>query len=259
MCDRLKCEIVRDLLPNYIEGLTSVETNDTVFRHMEGCEECKKLHDKLKADMAVPKLEKKDLLRLLRAIRKARLTQIILAVLGGAIVTWGVVFLMGSGLSVVSPEEIQVQNIYRLSDGSVVVAYKVPGLDNRMLAGNSGIQWSNGDYSFEIRTTFWNRLFGNPNPENAILYYRFAQSFHSYFGDIMDRGSDEPLIIYYGNERNKKELWRKGNPVIEATPEFEVYINRGIRQNYEVFLEDYLWRLSVTESTPTMIPGGSSN
>ncbi len=257
VCDRLKCEVVRDLLPNYIEGLTSAETNGAVHKHMEACDECKKLHDKLKTDMAVPKVEKKDLLRLLRAIRKARITQMILAVLGGIILTWTVIFVMSSGFSVVSPGEIQVQNIYRLSDGSMVVAYKVPGLDSGMLAGVSGRQYGNGDYDFEITTSFWNRLFGRSRPEREI-FYELVHSARS----IDLRGNlyqeDEPLIISYGYGKDSRELWRKSDPVEIATPEFEIYISRGIRQKYEDFLEDYLWRQSVTSPSPTPDPEGSS-
>ncbi len=259
MCDKLKCEVVRDLLPNYIEGLTSAETSDAVYRHMEDCEDCKKLHDKLKADMAVPKFEKKDLLRLLRAIRKARMTQIVLAVLGGIVLTWSVIFVMGSGLSAVSQDEIQVQGIYRMSDSSMVIAYKVPGLDRRMLAGTTGTQWGNGDYAFEVRTSFWNRLFGTPDPENDILYFHVNEGYRLYSNVPLPRDIDEPLILYYGVGKVKKELWRKGDPVIEATPEFEIYISSNIRNSYEDFLADYLWRLSVTAPSPKPDAEGSSN
>ena len=36
------CKIVQDLLPNYIENLTSKETNDYVESHIEQCKECSK-------------------------------------------------------------------------------------------------------------------------------------------------------------------------------------------------------------------------
>ncbi len=259
MCDKLKCEVVRDLLPNYIEGLTSAETNDAVFRHMEECNECKKLYEKLKADMAVPKIDRKDLQRLFRAIRKAKLTQIILAVLGGAVLTWVVVFIMSSGFSVISPEEIQMQNIYQLSDGSMVIEYKVPGLDVGMRLGNSGIQFGNGDYAFEIRTSFWNRLFGRSNP-NRETFYEHIHILHSLsYDSSIHRDVWEPFVIYYGNGDNRRLLWRRGDKVEIATPEFEIFMRGNTREKYEDFLEDYLWRQSVTTPNPTMIPGKAPN
>ena len=33
----MKCCIVRDLLPGYIDGLTSSETNEEIERHLEEC------------------------------------------------------------------------------------------------------------------------------------------------------------------------------------------------------------------------------
>ncbi len=43
MKNDLSCAVVRDLLPSYIDKLTSKETNGAVERHLEGCEECRKV------------------------------------------------------------------------------------------------------------------------------------------------------------------------------------------------------------------------
>ena len=40
MGDGLKCEIVRDLLPSYVDGLTSDVTNEEIKRHLQECEAC---------------------------------------------------------------------------------------------------------------------------------------------------------------------------------------------------------------------------
>ena len=32
MSDKLRCEIVQDLLPSYVDGLTSDETNEAIWR-----------------------------------------------------------------------------------------------------------------------------------------------------------------------------------------------------------------------------------
>jgi hypothetical protein len=40
MDTKLDCEIVRDLLPSYVDGLTSGVTNQTVEAHLEGCAGC---------------------------------------------------------------------------------------------------------------------------------------------------------------------------------------------------------------------------
>ena len=43
MKNDLSCAVVRDLLPSYIDKLTSEETNGAVERHLEGCEDCRKV------------------------------------------------------------------------------------------------------------------------------------------------------------------------------------------------------------------------
>jgi len=39
----MKCEIIRDLLPSYVDELTSVESNEAIQEHMEQCEECREI------------------------------------------------------------------------------------------------------------------------------------------------------------------------------------------------------------------------
>ncbi|MBR5642104.1 MAG: DUF4825 domain-containing protein [Firmicutes bacterium] len=42
MKNDLTCAVVRDLLPSYIDKLTSEETNRAIEQHLEGCEDCRK-------------------------------------------------------------------------------------------------------------------------------------------------------------------------------------------------------------------------
>ena len=41
MNDNLSCALVRDLLPSYVDRLTSEETNHAIDRHLAGCEGCR--------------------------------------------------------------------------------------------------------------------------------------------------------------------------------------------------------------------------
>lgn len=40
--DKKYCKVVQDLLPNYIEKLTSIETNEFIETHIKDCKDCKK-------------------------------------------------------------------------------------------------------------------------------------------------------------------------------------------------------------------------
>lgn len=50
MSEGLKCEIIKDLLPSYVEKLTSDVTNEVVESHIAECKECKQLLDDMKQD-----------------------------------------------------------------------------------------------------------------------------------------------------------------------------------------------------------------
>ena len=54
MKDDIKCNIARDLLPLYFDGLCSDETKGQLEGHMEHCEECRKLMQSLVEDQPAP-------------------------------------------------------------------------------------------------------------------------------------------------------------------------------------------------------------
>ena len=39
----MKCEIIRDLLPSYVDGLTSEESNREITAHVAECAPCKEI------------------------------------------------------------------------------------------------------------------------------------------------------------------------------------------------------------------------
>lgn len=47
----MKCEIIRDLLPTYIDGLTSRESNKEIHEHIETCEECGKVLEQMQREV----------------------------------------------------------------------------------------------------------------------------------------------------------------------------------------------------------------
>lgn len=51
MNEKKECKIVQDLLPNYIEKLTSIQTNQYIEQHIAGCNECKKMLENMQKDI----------------------------------------------------------------------------------------------------------------------------------------------------------------------------------------------------------------
>lgn len=48
-----ECKLVQDLLPNYIEGLTSEESNKIIEEHLKNCSECTKILENMKNDIGL--------------------------------------------------------------------------------------------------------------------------------------------------------------------------------------------------------------
>lgn len=49
---KIKCEVIRDLFPSYIDGLTSRESNQLIEEHLGECRECREYLDEMKEDIA---------------------------------------------------------------------------------------------------------------------------------------------------------------------------------------------------------------
>lgn len=46
--EKVHCNIIRDLLPSYLDGVTSEESNQMIDKHFAECSECKKAYDLIK-------------------------------------------------------------------------------------------------------------------------------------------------------------------------------------------------------------------
>ncbi|MBQ3486694.1 MAG: zf-HC2 domain-containing protein [Clostridia bacterium] len=89
MKNDLPCEVVRDLLPSYIDGLTSPETAELIEAHLSTCETCRAIHREM-TGQEPPKAEQPevDYLKKVRASGR-RLRRIAIAA-GCAVIVLGV-------------------------------------------------------------------------------------------------------------------------------------------------------------------------
>lgn len=88
MKNELTCSIVQDLLPNYIEKLTSDDTNHAIEQHLDTCEDCKKVYEQMAADIGntekVPVIE----LKFLKKVKRTRLLAAVLCVVLTLVLSW---------------------------------------------------------------------------------------------------------------------------------------------------------------------------
>lgn len=55
-----ECKVVQDLLPNYIEKLTSEETNKFIEEHLKTCPECQAMLESMKAEIKIDTVKQDD-------------------------------------------------------------------------------------------------------------------------------------------------------------------------------------------------------
>ena len=53
MKDEKICKVIQDLLPNYIEKLTNVETNEFIEKHLKECPECMQIYNNMQKKLDI--------------------------------------------------------------------------------------------------------------------------------------------------------------------------------------------------------------
>lgn len=100
MKPELTCAIVRDLLPSYVEGLTSEETNQAVEAHLVICPDCARLRAELAAPETAETAEQRREVDYLKKVKRRNSKRIVLAVLCTLLLVIGgfaaSIFLIGS-------------------------------------------------------------------------------------------------------------------------------------------------------------------
>lgn len=77
----MKCEIIRDLMPLYIDHLTSEVTNEMIEEHLRGCEDCQKFYEEMSGEIQSElkesiKPQEKEKLNYLKRIKKKTVLQV---------------------------------------------------------------------------------------------------------------------------------------------------------------------------------------
>ena len=94
---KIKWEVIRDLFPSYIDGLTSRESNQLIEEHLGECRECREYLDEMKEDIAgeAQPVKNKKAIQPFRKLRQKTRRKILLAAVG-AVLICGLIF--GGGL-----------------------------------------------------------------------------------------------------------------------------------------------------------------
>ena len=91
---RIPCEIIRDLMPMYADGLTSETTDREIRSHLEECETCREMYERMKADMegVSQTAGKPSEIDYLKKVRRRNVRNVVLGARGCSWL-WGLSFL----------------------------------------------------------------------------------------------------------------------------------------------------------------------
>lgn len=115
--NNLRCEIVNDLLPLYVDGVVNSVTQDAVVAHLETCESCAMEYRLLKAELptvqSVPSTKSK-FSEFAKKLKKRRIvTAIIAAVMACVLLAGGLYVLTQIPMVPISTSEYQIFRAYR--------------------------------------------------------------------------------------------------------------------------------------------------
>lgn len=230
----MKCEIIQDLLPSYIENLTSEESNKEIRSHLSGCEECKKVYQEMTAEVGEILKADTDGAELFKKVKKNLFLQKVGMLLLILILLTTGMFLfkhsdLRNGIQYVELPDRNVTALYELENGDIYLEVIMPQKVNR--------------FRIEDPTT----------DENYQLTKDYGQSFEAllvFYSTRWDRIRDvddnrpaetTPVIIKRGNlikmegttasfetiasgRKNSKEykvIWQEGNPIEKAPADIE--------------------------------------
>lgn len=92
----LPCEIVQDLLPSYIDGLTNESTTESVDAHLQTCEVCREMHEDMRASLTeeteMPKEEDARAISFMKKTRSRGRIMVAAGMIVAAVVAFGVMF-----------------------------------------------------------------------------------------------------------------------------------------------------------------------
>ena len=115
--NELRCEIVNDLLPLYVDGVVNTVTQDAVAAHLETCESCAMEYRLLKAELptgATENTPKSKFATFAQKLKKKRvITAVIAVVLACVILISGFYVLTEVPLVPISTSEYQIYAAYR--------------------------------------------------------------------------------------------------------------------------------------------------
>lgn len=225
MKDKLSCEIIQDLLPSYIDRLTSDYTRDCINDHLNECSKCQKLYNQMTFEIENKNIKERKLNHFKSFLTKVKKKNIfygfILAIITSILLWRGYDYITLEPIVNVPSEDITINEVYQLSDGRIhikiskenglVLKWEILELDNEPFIIIQG-------YIPIIKQENSNDNKGNWVKSSYISAFVVNNE---------DMKSEITKIYFQGS--NKEDLiliWEKGMAIPNATEEIEKFYEK---------------------------------
>lgn len=193
---KITCDVIKDLLPLYVENISSDDTRILVKEHMVSCESCKRELNKMNTPKGVP-LDTNVLP--LKKIKVTLLKRKYLTILLSVLLTI-LVLIITLGY-ITTPEYIPYSEksvtITKAANNSVIIHFEVPGARYEIFKYRAE---DNSGYIYEISTwkNIWNKSMYKDSPQDFILNPKGETVSSVYY--CSNNGTKDILI--YGKDQN---------------------------------------------------------
>ena len=159
MNEKYNCDVIRDLLPGYIDNILSDTGSELVKKHLEECEECRKIYTEMEEGIGKDDFSAHDVV-VVDALKKIRKRTNRLKITIGLLAGILFVFLLSFAL--------KIYVIGRpLGTGYMSIPDVIYDEETGQLIVNGKINL----YSFHVSKVVWEEDENNPNIVNVIVYY----------------------------------------------------------------------------------------
>ncbi len=191
----MKCEIIRDLFPSYIDGLTSEQSNEEIQKHLETCPACKSILNEMKIEIQAETIEKNP--QQINPFRKWKQKKLkaVLATLGCCILLFcGYFYFFFIGWSVNSND---VKITYTCDDTMMFIDFELT--NGKVL--NAWPQVEKDSYGLKFSECFHSMLDNRPNQ------FTYGMPYLDSDGKPITFSSKDSLTLHFKND-TKKIYWK---------------------------------------------------
>lgn len=235
----IKCDVIRDLLPLYMDDLVSEETKRLVEEHLEQCEDCRKYLEEMKAseEQLMPKEFAGELEPLKKIKRKALVNRIALLIFALLIAAAGIgviTYIIGptestkleDNVSYTVPDGYELEGYYyddeeavykREKDGNVEtlkIDFMYPGettVDGEKVELGKG--WDATVYLYDWDNTSTNSIVGTLRYDDDIFQVEYVCQVKDkgYFYDSCSPEQKEEVLKFMSTFEHKDAPMVEGN------------------------------------------------